>query len=77
MPRFSTDCPRCRQTRKFASFCFAAFAMALIMSAANPGFDATQQAALVVCAGMTTIGLFRHAIARTVKRLGRGPAKTE
>jgi hypothetical protein len=77
MPRQLRDCPRCRQTRKFASFCFAAFAMALVMSAANPGFDDVQQAALVVCAIMAMLGLFRHAIARGLKSLGRKPTQSE
>jgi hypothetical protein len=73
MSRSYQDCPRCRQTRKFASFCFAAFAMALVMSAANPGFDAVQQVALFICSVMAVIGLFRHSIARAVKTLGRKP----
>jgi hypothetical protein len=77
MPRQFQDCPRCRQARKFASFCFAAFAMALVMSAANPGFDDVQKAALVVCAIMAMLGLFRHAIARGLKTLGGKPTKPE
>lgn len=77
MSRPYQDCPRCRQTRKLASFCFAAFSMALVMSAANPGFDAVQQAALVICAVMAMIGLFRHSIARVLTLSGRKPTQQD
>lgn len=71
MPRRSTDCPRCQQARRLASFCFAGFALALVLSATAPEFDPARQGALLLCGLLTALALFRHPLARMAQTRGR------
>jgi len=73
MPRFATDCPRCKQARRLASFCFAAFALAFIVSAMDDTLDPARQGIVLLCAMMAGLAILRHPIARVVQRLmGKG-----
>ena len=56
MPRFATDCPRCKQARRLASFCFAAFALAFIVSAMDDTLDPARQGIVLLCAMMAGLG---------------------
>lgn len=71
MPRVSPDCRHCRQARRLASLCFAAFALALLFSARAPAFDPAEQALLFLCGLLTGLAAIRHVIAAMLGRLGR------
>ncbi len=77
MPRKSTDCPRCRQARRLASFCFAVFALALVLSASAPGVDPARQGALLLCGLLAGLALFRHPLARMGQAMRRKPLQKE
>lgn len=64
MSRSLSGCRRCQQARRFASFCFAAFAVALVLSASDPVFDAWQQGVLLLCGLLAALAFFRHPITR-------------
>lgn len=66
-----TDCPRCMQARRLASFCFAGFAVALVLSATDSALDPMRQAALLACGVATALAVIRHPLARLLHRTGQ------
>lgn len=72
MPRNPTECRRCLQARRLASFCFAGFALALVVSATDPAQDAARQAALLLCGMLAAVAIFRHPVARFLQMLVPG-----
>lgn len=72
MSRLSGDCRRCAQARRLASFCFAAFAFALMVSAMDPALDSAQKGMLLMCGIMAALAFFRHRVARLFEGMARG-----
>ena len=72
MPAPRPPCPRCTQARRLASFCFAGFATAFVLSASDPALDPLRQVALLACGTATALAIFRHAIARIWRGLRAG-----
>ncbi|MCH8467574.1 MAG: hypothetical protein LAT78_13535 [Roseinatronobacter sp.] len=71
MARNPTECQHCQQARRLASFLFAGFALALMLSASDPAQDPLRQGALLLCGAMAGVALLRYPIARAMQALGR------
>jgi hypothetical protein len=75
MARNRTDCQHCQQARRLASFLFAGFALALVLSASDPAQDPLRQAALLFCAMMAAMALLRYPLARALQALARSVSR--
>jgi hypothetical protein len=71
MARKPIECQHCQQARRLASFLFAGFALALLLSASDPSQDPLRQGALLFCAMMAAMALLRYPIARALQALAR------
>lgn len=69
MSRSLSGCRHCQQARRFASFCFAAFALALVLSASDPAFAPWQQGVLSLCGLFAALAFVRHPAARLTAAL--------